>query len=291
MNIRDLEYFLAVAKFRHFGQAAKHCYVSQPTLSGQIKKLEEELGVTLFERSNRTVMLTEAGEKISYLAKRILSDTDEIFDIANSYKHPLEGRFRLGGIPTLAPYLFPDVVSEIRQRMPELKLILIEEKTRNLIDLLQKGEIDAGLVSLPVDQDFLDSLELFEDEFYLAVPTAHELASLDEVEMDRLENMNLLLLEEGHCLRGQALQACNTVAVGEHNYMATSLETLRLMVKAGTGITIMPKVAIREDETDIQYLPFRSPSPSRMIGLIWRKTTVRKPIVEELSRCFGCGKR
>lgn len=285
MNIRDLEYFLAVAEFQHFGEAARYCHVSQPTLSGQIKKLEKELGVSLFERSNRSVLLTDAGKSIRGHAARILSGTQEIFEIANQFDSPLSGRFRLGGIPTVSPYLFPKIVSAVKSSMPDLTLNLVEEKTAVLVEMLRGGEIDAAYVALPVPDEILMSQDLFEDVCYLAVPEGHELSSLKEVKIDDIANREILLLEDGHCLRGQALEFCSTVAIGEYDFRATSLETLRLMVKAGTGVTIFPEMAIRKNERDIRYIPF-VPSLTRRIGLIWRKTTVRMPVIEQLLKIF-----
>ena len=281
LNIRDLEYFLAIAELKHFGKAAKKCHVSQPTLSGQIKKLEEQLGISLFERSNKKVMLTEAGEDIIPFAQSVLFNAEQICETSQTFKNPLAGRLRLGAIPTLASYLFPDFVTQVRDQLPELTLILTEEKTDTLVEQLNKGLIDAAIVALPISHDFFASEVLFEDEFLLAVPTSHTFYAYSSITMEQLKNQQLLLLEEGHCLRGQALEACAAVNIHEHNFMATSLETLRQMVKAGTGITIMPKIATLENEKDITYIPFTSSSQSRTIGLIWRKTHLKKTVIEK----------
>lgn len=286
MNIRDLEYFIAVVEFEHFGKAAKHCHVSQPTLSGQIKKLESELGVILFERSKRSVMITDAGKEIMAHARKVISGTHDIARIADSFVNPFCGQFRLGGIPTMATYLFPSVVSSVKKLMPELSLILVEDKTSDLLEKLDRGEIDAAFMALPTDDDFLESKELFKDTFFLAIPEGHEFAGLKSVGDKHLRNNQLLLLEEGHCLRGQALEACSMMNISEHDYMATSLETLRLMVKAGTGITIMPEMAIQDNEKDICYVPMESDDFSRIVGLVWRKTTVRKPVIDRLLSIF-----
>jgi len=198
MNLKDLKYFLAVAELNHFGQAAERCYVSQPTLSGQIKKLEEQLGVSLFERTNRRVMLTETGEQIARSARRIMLEVDAIQDIAKSTTQPLSGKFRLGAFPTLATYVFPELVRNVIENLPELRLILVEEKL-------------------------------------LAVPSSHPFASYQQIEQTDLKNSRLLLLEEGHCLRDQALDVCQVNGVSEEqDFRATGLETLREMVKAGT---------------------------------------------------------
>lgn len=284
MNIRDLQYFLAIAELKHFGRAAEHCCVSQPTLSGQIKKLEEQLGIKLFERTNRCVMLTECGQQIATSARRVISEVDSIHQIARSYHSPFSGKFRLGAFPTLSTYVFPAIVPAIKIEMPDLRLILIEDKTAALIQKLRDGEIDAALLALPVDDSFLASRKLFDDAFYLAVPTGHPLTQYKVIEQDMLEHHRLLLLEEGHCLRDQSLEVCHLHGLQEDlDLRATGLETLRQMVKAGTGITFIPKVAIDRSDSDqgqgIVYIPFATPAPMRTIGLVWRKTTVREKVI------------
>ncbi len=283
MNIRDLRYFLAVAELEHFGQAADQCCVSQPTLSGQIKKLEEQLGVTLFERTNRRVMLTECGQHIARSARRILCEVDTIHETARSRHDPLSGKFRLGAFPTLSTYIFPELVQKVKQAMPDLRLILIEEKTAVLIDRLRHGKIDAALLALPVRDDFLVSRKLFDDEFYLAVPPGHPLTKYEKIDQKALKKYRLLLLEEGHCLRDQALEVCRLHDIAEEqDFKATGMETLRQMVKAGTGITFIPEIAIQENETGIRYIPFHSPAPTRAVGLVWRKTTARQEVMDKL---------
>jgi LysR family hydrogen peroxide-inducible transcriptional activator len=257
--------------------------VSQPTLSGQIKKLEETLGVMLFERTNRRVMLTEAGHQIVIYAKRIIREVDAIHEIADSTRDPLAGKFRLGAFPTLATYIFPRIVPQVKASMPNLRLILMEEKTSQLIDQLHNGEIDAALLALPIQDDYLISKPLFDDEFFLAVPSGHDLTKYKTVDQTKLKQHRLLLLEEGHCLRDQSLEICQLHNIGEEqDFKATGLETLRQMVKAGTGITFMPKIAIQAKETGIEYIPFTKPAPSRSIGLVWRKTTPRQQVIKEL---------
>lgn len=283
MNIRDLQYFLAVAELQHFGKAAEQCCVSQPTLSGQIKKLEEQLGVTLLERTNRRVMLTDSGEQIARAARRIMGEVETIQDVALSNQNPLSGRFRLGAFPTLASYIFPGLVSKTRKSLPDLRLILVEEKTAVLLDKLTHGDIDAALLALPINDDFLVNQPLFDDEFLLAVPAGHELAAEQEIDQAMLKNRRLMLLEEGHCLRDQALDVCQLNNIAEaQDYRAASLETLRQMVKAGSGITFMPKIAIQPEESGIRYIPFTSPAPFRTIGLVWRKTSARSEVIDRL---------
>jgi LysR family hydrogen peroxide-inducible transcriptional activator len=287
MNIKDLRYLVAVAELGHFGQAAEQCYVSQPTLSGQIKKLEQELGIILFERTNRRVLLTDIGGQIAKSARRILREVDDIHDLAASSLDPLSGKFRLGAFPTLAPYVFPSIVEKVRKSLPDLRLILIEEKTATLVDKLRHGDIDAALLALPVHDDFLVTHSLFNDEFYLAVPTNHELTRHDTIDQSTLRNHRLLLLEEGHCLRDQALEICQLNGISEeYDFRATGLETLRQMVRAGSGITFIPEIAKRNDESGIQYIPFTSPVPARTIGLVWRKTTTRHAVIDRLIEAF-----
>lgn len=284
MNIRDLAYFVAVADLAHFGQAAERCCVSQPTLSGQIKKLETELGVPLLERTNRRVMLTAAGKEILRSARLILGEVDTIRMAAKSQSDPLAGNFRLGAFPTLGPYVFPNLVSEVRAKLPNLCLILIEEKTSILTQKLLDGELDAALLALPVHDPHFECQHLFDDEFLLAVSTDHELAGHDCVEQNALTDHRLLLLEEGHCLRDQALEICQLQGVNEEQeFRATGLETLRQMVKAGTGITFMPKIAIQSDESGINYITISGTPPKRKIGLVWRKTTARQNVID----CFA----
>lgn len=291
MNIRDLQYFVAVAELGHFGQAAARCCVSQPTLSGQIKKLEAELGVTLLERTRRRVMLTDTGDQIAQSARRILREVDTIHDMAESRHDPLAGKFRLGAFPTLATYIFPQLVMKVKACLPGLRLILIEEKTAILIDKLKRGEIDAALLALPVDDNFLVSQPLFEDEFLLAVAPDHELATQKKIDQDALKDHRLLLLEEGHCLRDQALEVCQLNSMAEEeDFRATGLETLRQMVKAGTGITFMPRIAVQTDEADIRYIPFAGTPPMRTIGLVWRKTSVRQPVIDKFAEILSASR-
>lgn len=283
MNIRDLQYIVAVADLEHFGKAAEQCCVSQPTLSGQIKKLEEQLGVMLFERTNRRVMPTDIGQTIIASARRILHEVDVINETAESAHDPLVGRFRLGAFPTLATYIFPELVQKVKEALPALRLILLEEKTASLIEKLKAGDIDAALLALPIDDGYLISRKLFDDAFYLAVPPDHPLTAQSTITNEMLAHQRLLLLEEGHCLRDQALDVCQLHGIGEEqDFKATGLETLRQMVKAGTGITFMPEIAINENEMGIQYIPFEAPPPVRTIGLVWRKTSSRTALLEKM---------
>lgn len=285
MNLRDLNYLVTVADLRSFVKAAEQCCISQPTLSTQIKKMEQSLGVKIFERNNKKVLVTELGEQIIASAKRVLLEIESMQELARNAQNPMAGNFRLGAFPTLSTYIFPQLVPIIKQELPELRLILIEEKTDLLITQLKQGEIDAALLALPIDEDFLQIEKLFDDEFSLAVSADHPLANKQSVSQSDLLDKQLLLLDEGHCLRGQALKVCQLIGAEEqHDVRATGLETLRQMVRAGTGITFMPQIAIyKNEEKDICYIPFSNPRPKRSIGLVWRKTSARIELMKRLN--------
>lgn len=287
MNIRDMKYLVAVADLKSFSKAADKCFVSQPTLSGQIKKLEEWLGVAIFERNNKKVMVTEVGQEIIISARKIISEAQNIQEIANNASDPLSGKFHLGAFPTLASYIFPNIVPKIKEKMPDLRLILHERKTDELIIELANGKIDAALLALPYEHKTTTTnfshTELFNDQFKLAVAKNHELAGRKNITNDELQNFQLMLLNEGHCMREQALELCSMSGIGaEQDFSATSLETLRQMVKAGTGITLIPNIAIYPDDNDIVYIPFAKPAPYRIIGLVWRTTTIKREIINNI---------
>ncbi len=283
MNLKDMSYLVAVADLRSFVKAAEQCFISQPTLSTQIKKMEQSLGVKIFERTNKKVLPTETGEQIIASARQILEQVEHIKELADMAQDPLAGNFRLGAFPTLATYIFPDLVPIIKEQLPKVRLILIEEKTDQLIQQLNQGHIDAALLALPVHEDFLQSELLFSDQFKLAVSPDNPLAKKKTIKQSDLYQKQLLLLDEGHCLRGHALQLCQLNGAEERqDVRATSLETLRQMVRAGTGITFIPEIAIHEPDTGICYLPFSDPVPSRSIGLLWRKTSARNKLIHHL---------
>jgi LysR family hydrogen peroxide-inducible transcriptional activator len=278
MNLRDLHYLVALAEHRHFGRAAEASFVSQPTLSTQIKKLEDELGVALVERTPRKVLLTETGREIARRARGVISEIDEIKAIAQRTRDPESGSLRLGVFPTLGPYLLPHLVPLVRTRFPRLELLLIEEKTEHVIRMLREGSLDAGVLALPLHEDSLHSEFLFEEPFVLAVPEAHALAQKKgRLKLSDLEDENLLLLEDGHCLRDQALEVCQLAGAGEKTgFRATSLETLRQMVAANVGITLLPTLAIKPPmaRTDnVHLLEFAGHAPSRRLALVWRKSS------------------
>ena len=283
MNFREMSYVIAVADLHNFSQAAEQCNVSQPTLSVQIKKLEESLGIKIFERNNKRVMVTEEGRSIIQSARRILQEVETIKEIADSTRNPFSGKFRLGAFPTLSTYIFPNIVPQIKKLMPDLRLILIEEKTAALIDKLHKGEIDAALLAMPIYEDSFEIEKLFDDNFFLAVPAEHPLIKTAEIETKELAKYRLLLLEEGHCLRDNALEVCQQYNIPEEpDFRATGLETLRQMVKAGTGITLMPEIAINNSEKGIHYIPFKNPAPYRTIGLVYRKTSTKSDVIHKV---------
>ena len=288
MNLRDLKYVTAVAQYQSFVQAAEHCFVSQPTLSTQIKKMERELGVILFERTNKKVMLTEVGTRIVSSARLILEEVEHMHLLAADAQDPFAGTLRLGAFPSLASYLFPRTVLTIKQDLPNLKLILVEEKTNVLITQLEQGEIDAAFLSLPLKEEFLTCQPLFDDAFELAIAIDDPLSKKKFIDPSELKDKPLLLLDEGHCMRDQALQFCQWSGAQEQlGVRAASLETLRQMVIAGTGMTLMPEIAIGRDDGLVCYVPFKNPVPKRTIGLVWRKSSVRSQLMDRLVELFN----
>jgi len=279
MNLRDLRYLVTLADTRHFGKAAERCFVSQPTLSAQIKKLEGYLGVQLIERQPRKVTLTEMGEKVVARARHALLETDEIVSLARNSRDPLSGKLKVALIPTVAPYLLPMVSKRLRKELPNLQLLLYEYQTEQLLEKLRDSELDLGILALPVAGEDLTSRELYDEAFSLALPLGHELAKKKEVRVADLAGETLLLLEDGHCLRDQALEVCSRVSVREdQDYRATSLETLRQMVAAGLGVTLLPELAIKSPFSSAQGLavrPFHKPVPKRKLGAVWRKSSTR----------------
>lgn len=277
VNLRDLRYLTALADLRHFGRAAQACHVSQPTLSTQIRKLEEELGVALVERAPRQVMLTPVGRDIADRARRVLADVEQMRETARRTLDPEGGSIRLGIFPTLGPYLLPHVVPVLRTRFPKLELLLVEEKTEQLLAMLRNGRLDAAVLALPLHEDWLETEFLFEEPFMLAVPNNHRLSNRRNLQLSDLADQHLLLLEDGHCLRDQALEVCTMAGAGEKDgFRATSLETLRQMVAAGVGITLLPMLAVKppvSTSTDIQLVGFKSPAPTRRVAMAWRKSS------------------
>lgn len=283
MNLRDLQYLSAIAEEKNFGRAALRCNVSQSTLSIQIKKLEDYLGVQIFERDNKHVMLTAAGQKIYARARSILQQSEEIRQIARDSLDPLAGEASLGAFPTLAPYLFPLCLEALKKNLPRIRLQLIEEKTDVLVDMLKRGKLDFALIAAPVAHQGITGIPLFDEPFYLAVPPKHPLASKKAITDGELARQDLLLLDEGHCLRAQALEICHSIGSGEaRNFRATSLETLRQMVAMGGAVTLVPELAVRSGAEDVRYIPFKNPAFKRTILLCCRDTSGRTSLLEKL---------
>lgn len=290
MNLRDLKYLVALADHKHFGHAAAACFVSQPTLSTQIKKLEDELGVSLVERAPRKVMLTPAGRDAAERARRIVAEVEQMKEAARRSQDPEAGTVRLGIFPTLGPYLLPHVVPAIRARFPSLELLLVEEKSDVLLSRLREGKLDAGLLALPVHDEQLHTEFLFEEPFVLAVPESHPLAQRESLSLRELSEQKLLLLEDGHCLREQALDVCRISGANERSeFRATSLETLRQMVAADVGITLLPILAVKPPvarSDNIHLLGFSDSHPSRQIAMVWRKSSAMSDFLGELAKIF-----
>lgn len=283
-SLRDLQYADALAATLHFGEAAKRCHVSQSTLSIQIKKLEEALGTPLFERDAKTVRLSAAGEQLLPLIRQTLRSAADLVEQATQLNDPLAGTVRFGAFPTLAPYLLPHILPALGQALPKLKLELIEEKTETLLAQILDGSLDAALIALPVDHPRLDAIALFAEPFLLATPGAHKLAAKKAAAITDLQGENLLLLDDGHCLREQSLEFCARIGTGEsQSYRATSLETLRYMVMAGHGITLMPQLAAHPGD-GLAYLTLPDPQPQRAIALVFRSATARRVLFARMAR-------
>ena len=286
LKLKDLRYLVAVADTGHFGRAARVCHVSQPTLSAQIKKLEDYLGVQLLEREPRRVVATQAGAEIIARARRILEASDAVVTLARSHRDPLAGPLRVGLIPTVGPYLLPRVTPALRKGLPRLTLMLYEYQTAPLLAKLHAGEIDLGILALPVELAGLDSRELYEEPFEAALPAQHPLAKQASVRLSDLKDEQLLLLEEGHCLRDQALAVCSRAGLHENaDFRATSLETLRQMVASGAGVTLLPELAVRGaygSARGVVVKPLARPVPTRRIGAVWRKTSARRVAIDAL---------
>lgn len=287
IKLKDLRYLVAVADTGHFGKAAERCFVSQPTLSAQLKKLEDYLGVPLIERQPRGALLTPAGSEIVERARRIIDASDEVVDIARTHKDPLAGRLRVAFLPTIGPYLLPIVVPKLRKALPRLDLMLYEYQTAPMLEKLRAGELDLGILALPIEIDGLVTRPLYDEPFVVAAPANHPLADKKQIRVEDLSGATLLLLEDGHCLRDQALDVCNRIDAEEkQDFRATSIETLRQMVAAGAGVTLLPELATRGSHAAPRGLvlrPFVKPQPSRRIGAVWRKSSARQTAIQMVS--------
>jgi len=276
MTLRELRYLVALADHSHFGRAAETCHVSQPTLSTQLKKLEEFLGVILFERTNKALHVTPIGEEIVARARRVLAEAESIIEIAHQKTGPLAGPLNLGVIPTLSPYLLPWFLPALGDAYPDLRLIVHEDMTDHLLERLKAHRIDAALLALPVDEEDLETVPLFDEPFFFACPPGHPLARAQAVKTSDLRNEHLLLLTDGHCLRDQALAVCGFAQAppGDEgtDFRATSLETIRQMVAAGLGSTLLPAMALGGGHDPHMEVRPLSAKASRRIGLVWRRS-------------------
>ncbi|MDX1267158.1 MAG: DNA-binding transcriptional regulator OxyR [Oceanisphaera sp.] len=290
MNLRDLEYLVALAEERHFRKAAEKCFVSQPTLSGQLRKLEDELGVVLMERTSRKVLFTPAGDAITAQARRVLAETKELRDIARTFTEPMSGELHIGLIPTVGPYLLPHIIPVLKQHFPELHIYLYEAQTHTLLKQLADGDLDCLILAQLDSMDNFGSLPLYDEPMMLALPTEHAWAGREQIALSELQGEKLLMLEDGHCLRDQAMGFCFAAGIGEDNhFQATSLETLRNMVAAGSGLTLIPQLAVglHNGNLGVSYIPVTEPEPHRTISLLYRIHSVRRPCFNEMAKVIS----
>ncbi len=287
ITLKQLRYFDALVREKHFGRAASACFVSQPALSMQIQELEATLKVCLVERTRGGLRLTETGAKVADRAARILSDTRDLVEVAQHSDRLLSGKLSFGVIPSIAPYMLPPLLPILKENFPDLELHIRETQTDPLTEELVKGQLDVILLALPVEHPDLETLRLFDDHFLLALPKGRKLSARVRATPDLIKNERLLLLEEGHCLRDQALTFCSLQEVETVNaFGASSLTTIIEMVAAGLGITLLPEICQRVEQRslDIQLMRFAAPEPLRTLGLAWRKTSPRRRDFLELGR-------
>ena len=290
MTLTELKYIVMLAEEKHFGRAADRCYVSQPTLSVAVKKLEEELGAAIFERSKSSVYITPLGEQIIAQAKRVLDQANMIKELASSGKNQLKGPLRVGAIYTIAPYLFPFMIPALHNATSEMPLVIEEDLTENLRPKLRNGELDAIIVALPFREPDVVTQPIYEEEFVVLMPKKHPWTALKSIETDQLSTDNLLLLGKGHCFSEQVLEACPIVSDSEINEGRTivngsSLETIRYMVASGLGVTVLPKSAVTNINHDLlEVRPFTAPAPKRTVALAWRASFPRPKAIEVVSQ-------
>lgn len=285
MNIRNLEYLIALTEEKHFGKAARRCHISQPTLSMQFRKLEEELGVHILERRGRRFLLTPQGQEVAEKAREILKLVAELYVVGSNPADQLCLSVRLGLFPTIAPYLLPIVMPRFKALYPQLPLHLVEEKSASLLAQLEHGALDAAMLALPRCESWIATEELFTEPFMLALPEVHPLAARNHILVEEIAADSLLLLDEGHCLREQSLDVCRRIGVGEsQNYRATSLTTLLQMVASGAGVTFVPQLACMQPSPGICFIPLRNPTPTRTLALCWRNTSSRTHLMKTLAK-------
>ncbi|MCW5585951.1 MAG: LysR family transcriptional regulator [Chromatiales bacterium] len=299
MTLNELKYIVAVARERHFGRAAETCFISQPTLSVAVKKLEEELGLSLFERRKGEVSVTPVGEQIVAQAQRVLEEASNIRQIARRGQDQLDGALRLGAIYTIGPYLLPHLIPQLAERAPKMPLVIEENYTASLAEKLKRGELDVILISLPFDEPGVLTMPLYREPFVLLLPSSHPLNQKASFQVGDLRNENVLLLGAGHCFRDQVLQVCpdclrRSTAEGSpvQTLEGGSLETIRYMVASGLGVTILPCSAAGADRFSERLLSIRRfdhDAPSRTIALAWRKSFPRPQAITALrDAVLGC---
>ncbi len=296
MTLTELKYIVAVAREKHFGRAAEACFVAQPTLSVAIKKLEAELGVSIFERGGSEISVTPIGAQIVAQAEHVLAQTAYIKNIAKQNKDPLVGPLRVGVIYTIAPYLLPQLVPTLIERVPQMPLVLQENFTVKLIELLRVGELDAAIMALPFNDQGLMVRPLYDEPFMVALPRQHQWSDRTSISSEELKQETMLLLGAGHCFRDQVLEVCpemsrfSTGGGGiARTFEGSSLETIRHMVASGIGITVLPKASVPEPlpkDSMLRYLPFEAPAPSRRVVIAWRKSFTRQAAIEALRQAI-----
>lgn len=298
-SIKQLKYLCAVAEHRHFSKAAAACHVTQSTLSAAIQELESQLGVKVFERNKKTVLITSLGEKLLVQARIVLGDVEDFVGIARAHEAPLVGDLRLGVIPTIGPFLLPAILSDLRKSFDKLKLYLKEEMSAELVQQLQQGQLDLIILAFPFPLPDMETVSLFKDEFLLCLPPGHELEKMQQVKQHQLRGQSLLLLEEGHCLRDHALEACKLESADtDLVYQGTSLHTLVQMVANGLGMTLLPAMSVDADvlgDTHLQLKHFSNENVSREVGMAWRKSDPRREeyllLAEFVKEHLGHGKK
>ncbi|MDD0823333.1 DNA-binding transcriptional regulator OxyR [Mannheimia sp. AT1] len=284
MNIRDLEYLIALADHKHFRRAAESCNVSQPTLSGQIRKLEDELGTILLERTSRKVLFTQAGLTLVEQAKLVLREVKVLKEMASNQGKDMSGPLHVGVIPTLGPYISPIIVPKLKEEFSDLELYIYELQTNQLLDQLESGQLDCGIISFVKESESFIEVPIFNEEMYLVVPEQHEWAQLDKIDIDLLKNRELLFLDGGHCLRTHTLDYCLSIGAKENpHFKATNLETLRNMVAANVGLAVIPKLAAKPTE-GVRYIPFDNPKPFREVGMVYRPGSPLRARYERLAQ-------
>jgi len=297
MTLTQLRYIVAVARAKHFGRAAEACFVSQPTLSVSIKKLEEELGVRIFERGANEVSVTPLGDEIVRQAQSVIEQAAGIKEIAKRHKDPLTGPLRLGVIYTIGPYLLPDLVRQAIERVPQMPLMLQENFTAKLLDMLRTGELDCAIMAEPFPDTGLAVAPLYDEPFMVAVPKAHPLAKRKAISADELKQEKMLLLGTGHCFRDHVLEVCPEYARFASDaegmrktFEGSSLETIKYMVASGMGVTVVPQLSVPNDaQPHIKYIPFTKPAPTRRVVLVWRRTFTRYEAIAALrNTIYAC---